>query len=60
MEIMRREKAQEIRALAKSFIQMADGASVTGYRNKLLQTAARLSDAADALESEFLAEARCA
>lgn len=60
MEIIRREKAEEIRSLATSFLKMADGANLPGYKAKLLHTAALLSDAADALESELLSEAQFA
>lgn len=53
MDEMNRAKAREIRSLARNFLDLAEVTVLTDYKAKLLQTAARLSDAADALEDHM-------
>ena len=53
-------KAKEIRGLARNFLDLAEGTSLPDYRAKLLETAARLSDAANSLEEGLPMQARCA
>jgi len=43
-------KAQEMRALAKSFIDMAESTGLAEYKQKLLLAAMSLCEAASALE----------
>lgn len=55
MEDSRQGKAIEIRSLELNFRDMAERTDLPDYRAKLLETAARLVDAATALEEQFTA-----
>lgn len=50
MDEEHRAKAMEVRALAFNFLDLAEITMLEGYKAKLLQTAARQTDAANALE----------
>jgi hypothetical protein len=50
MEDEHNSRAEEIRAIAKNFLAAADATALPDYRNKLLETAARLVDAANAMD----------
>jgi hypothetical protein len=52
-------KAMEIRALALNFLDLAEITMLEDYKAKLLQTATRLTDAANALE-DVAPHTRCA
>ena len=56
MEERRRAKAEEIRVLAKNFLDLSNVAMLDDYKAKLLLTASHLTDAAKALEEQDTAQ----
>lgn len=51
-------KAKEIRALARSFLELAEETTLAEYKVKLIQTAASLTNAAKALEEDGASQTR--